>query len=121
MKTIRYLLDENVDPLFRTQLLRHAPEMIVWRIGDPTTPPRGTPDPDILEWCRANSFILVTNNRKSMPQHLQAHLAAGQHVPGIFALSPNMSVSEIIEELILIWSAADIEAYQDQLLYLPLI
>ena len=32
-----------------------------------------------------------------------------------------MSVGEIIEELILIWSASDIEAYQDQLLYLPLI
>jgi hypothetical protein len=41
MTTIRYLLDENVDPLFRTELLRHEPEMIVWRIGDPTTPPRG--------------------------------------------------------------------------------
>ena len=29
MKTIRYLLDENVDPLFRTELLRHEPELNV--------------------------------------------------------------------------------------------
>ena len=75
MRTIRYLLDENVDPIFRTELLRREPEMVVWRIGDPNTPPRGTLDPEILWWCEENSFILVTNNRKSMPQHLQVHLA----------------------------------------------
>jgi hypothetical protein len=121
VKTIRYLLDENVDPLFRTELLRHQPEMIVWRIGDPTTPPRGSPDPDILRWCEANLFILVTNNRKSMPQHLQTHLAAGRHMPGIFELSPNMSIGEIIEELILIWFVSDIDEYRDKLLYLPLL
>ncbi len=120
MTLIRYLLDENVDPIFRTELLRHAPEMIVWRVGDPTTPARGTSDPDILIWCEANAFILVTNNRKSMPRHLQDHLAEGHHTPGIFELNPNMSVGETIEELVLIWSVSELEDYQDQLLYLPL-
>lgn len=120
MKTIRFLLDENVDPLFRIELVRHEPEMIVWRIGDPTTPPRGTPDTDILQWCEDNGFILVTNNRKSMPQHLQAHLAGGRHIPGIFELNPKMGIGETIEELILIWSISDIDEYQDKLLYLPL-
>lgn len=44
MSVIRYLLDENVDPLFRTELLKREPDMVVWRIGDPTTPPSGTLD-----------------------------------------------------------------------------
>lgn len=120
MKTIRYLLDENVDPLFRTELLRREPEMVVWKIGDPTTPARGAADPDILKWCEENNFILVTNNRKSMPRHLQDHLAEGQRMPGILELNPNMSIGETIEELILIWSVSDTDDYQDKLLYLPL-
>ena len=120
MTTLRYLLDENVDPLFRTQLLRREPDMVVWRIGDPITPSRGTPDPDILKWCEENSFVLVTNNRKSMPQHLQTHISEGHHIPGIFELNPNMSIGETIEELVLIWSVSDSDEYQDKLLYLPL-
>jgi hypothetical protein len=71
-------------------------------------------------WCEDNFFILVTNNRKSMPQHLQDHLAQGRHVPGIFELNPNMSIGETIEELLLIWGASEAEEYQDQLIYLPL-
>ncbi len=120
MSVIRYLLDENVDPIFRTQLLKREPDMVVWRIGDPTTPPNGMLDPDILIWCENTGFILVTNNRKSMPQHLRDHLAMGQHIPGIFELNPNMSVGETIEELILAWGASEAEEYQDRLIYLPL-
>jgi hypothetical protein len=107
-------------PLFRTELLRRKPEVVVWRISDPITPPSGSLDPEVLQWCEVNGFILVTNNRKSMSQHLAAHLKAGRHVPGILELNPNMSTGETIEELILIWSASEMEEYQDKLLYLPL-
>jgi hypothetical protein len=120
MSLIRYLLDENVDPLFRTELLRQEAEMVVWRIGDPNTPLSGTSDPTILEGCEENSFILVTNNRQSMTQHLTDHLSAGRHVPGIFELNPGLSIGETIEELILIWGASEASDYQDQLIYLPL-
>ena len=120
MNDIRYLLDENVAPLFRAELLKREPKPVVWRIGDPGAPPRGTPDPAILRWCEENSFILVTNNRKSIPQHLRDHLAEGRHVPGIFELNPDMGIGETIEELLLIWSASDADEYQDVLIYLPL-
>ncbi len=50
MSTNRYLLDKNVDPLFLTELLKREPGMVVWRIGDPTTPPSDTLDPAILQY-----------------------------------------------------------------------
>ncbi len=91
MSEIRYLLDENVDPAFRKGLLNREPSMIVWKIGDPGVPPKGTKDPAILDWCEHNTFILVTNNRASMPEHLADHIRNGQHIPGIIGLNPNMS------------------------------
>jgi hypothetical protein len=118
--TLRYLLDEHVDPTYRTQLLRHAPELIVWRIGAPGAPPRGTPDPAILEWCETNGFVLITNNRASIPGHLAEHLARGRHVPGIIMLNPNLSMGEMIAELALIGLIAEEQTYQDLLVYLPL-
>ncbi len=119
MNNIRYLLDENVSPIFRTELLKREPEMVIWKIGDILAPPRGTLDPNILEWCEENAFILVTNNRKSMPGHVKQHIAQNRHFPGIIELNPGMTVGESIEELVLIWKASDISEYEDRLIYLP--
>jgi Domain of unknown function (DUF5615) len=117
---MRYLLDEHIDPVYRTQLLRAAPDLEVWIIGDPAAPWRGTLDPDILIWCEANGFILVTNNRTSMPRHLADHLALGRHVPGILVINPAMSMGELIDELVLIAVASVEDEYRDLILYLPL-
>ena len=119
MSEIRYLLDENVDPAFRTALLQQDPTMIVWKIGDPGVPSAGTKDPEVLDWCEDNTFLLVTNNRKSMPEHLTDHLAKGRHIPGILELNPNLSFGETVEYLVLIWGASAPHEYQDLILYLP--
>ena len=66
------------------------------------------------------NFVLLTNNRSSMPVHLTEHLAQGQHIPGIFQLNPSMSVGETIEELVLIALASLDCEYSDQISYLPL-
>jgi hypothetical protein len=120
MSAVRYLLDEHIDPALRVQLVRHEPEMIVWIIGDPGAPVRGTPDPDILLWCEANGFLLVTENRASMPVHLKAHLEAGGHVPGILTLKPGTAMGDIIEELRLIWAASTSQEFRDLIVYLPI-
>ncbi len=118
--TVRYLLDENVHPFYRTELLRREPSMVVWRVGIPDAPQRGATDPDILIWCETRSFILVTNNRKSMPIHLRDHLAQGRHIPGIIVMKDNMSVGETIEQLWLIWAVSTENEYFDRMVYLPL-
>lgn len=119
MSMVRYLLDEHVPQLFRPALLRREPAIEVWIVGTAGAPPKGTLDPDLLRWCETYEFILVTNNRRSMPRHLLDHLAAGRHVPGILILSQNMSVGETVEELALIWGASQEGEYQDRIAYLP--
>ena len=82
-------------------------------------PSFGTLDPEILIWCEENRYILVTNNRKSMPIHLKDHLAIGRHVSGIFILNTEWSIGETTNELLLIALAAAAEEYYDQITYLP--
>ena len=117
--SIRYLMDENLDPLYKTQLLVKKPDLLVYAIGDPGTPSKGTLDPEILCWCEENGFVLITNNRKSMPIHLVEHLTQGRHMPGIITLNAEMSVGETIEELILIAEDGNPNDYQDRIEYLP--
>jgi hypothetical protein len=120
MSRIRFLLDENVDLALRLALLEREPQLVVWRVGDPGAPALGTLDPDILLWLEANRFILVTNNRKTMPVHLADHLRAGRHVPGIFILSAGLSLGATVEDLSLVWFASELEEYEDQVRFMPL-
>ena len=116
----RFLIDENISPRYRTQLLYHEPSLTVLAVGDEGAPPKSTPDPEILEWCEKHQFSLITNNRESMPQHLSDHLAAGHHVPGIFTINLEVPMGKIIEELFLIAGASDEDEYIDRITYIPL-
>ena len=116
----RFLIDENISPQYRTQLLNHEPSLTVLAVGDEGAPPKSTPDPDILEWCEQNQFNLITNNRKSMPQHLSDHRENGGHVPAIFTINLEVPMGKIIDELILIAGASDEDEYINEIEYLPL-
>ncbi len=120
MSPLRYLLDENVDPMFANELIRREPTLVVWRIGSPGAPDKGTLDPEILSWCEFYDFVLVTNNRKSMPGHLIDHVATGHHIPGIIALNPVMPVGNALDDLWLIATGSGDLEYRDRIVYLPL-
>lgn len=117
---LKYLLDENVDFAYLNQLQKKKPDLVVKAVGEPGYPPKRTPDPEILCWCEENNFLLVTNNRASMPVHLADHIAQGRHVPGIFILNSNLSIGDNLEELILIAECPFEDEYQDKIEFLPL-
>jgi hypothetical protein len=98
--SIRYLLDENLANEYRTQLLARQPNLKVIKVGDDDAPAYGTKDPEILCWCEENDYILVTNNRRSMPVHLADHLAIGRHIPGIFVFRRNAAMGLILDSLV---------------------
>lgn len=118
--SLKYLIDENVNPLYPKQIRLKEPDIVVKVIGESETPPKGTLDPEILCWCEENNFVLVTNNRTSMPVHLMDHLAKNCHIPGIFILNSNLSFGQNLEELILAALVCETNEYQDRIIHLPL-
>lgn len=116
----RFLLDEHVNRAIQRQLRRMDPYIDVLAINDPDAPSAGTSDPEILLWIEKSGYILVTENRSTIPGHLTDHYAAGGHVPGIFWLRPHADLSSIIEELYLIWVASTADEYEDCALFIPL-
>jgi hypothetical protein len=114
------LLDENISPAVRNQLLFHEPSLQVACIGDKAAPAYGTSDEKILKWIEQTGQILVSRNRRTMPVHLQKHLAAGGSIPGMLLLRRRTSMSELIEELLLIWHASHPEEFQNTIRYVPL-
>jgi hypothetical protein len=117
---LKYLMDENVAPAYATQLRQRKRDLVIRAVGEPDTPSKSTLDPEILLWCEEYGFLLVTNNRTSMPVHLADHIAQGRHVPGIFILNPDWSIGQNLDELILIAEGSFDDEYQDQIVFLPL-
>lgn len=114
-------MDEHVSPLYVNQIRRLNPDIVVRAVGQMDAPAKGTLDPEILRWCEQKQFILVTNNRKSMPPHLRDHLAEGRHIPGIITLSKSMSIGSMIDELIFLAIAAEDDEFQDSVRHLPIV
>lgn len=116
----RFLLDEHVNRAIQRQLRRLDARIEVLAIGDPGAPPTGTSDPDVFGWLEENGYILVTENRSTIPVYLSDHFAAGRHIPGVFWIRPDVGIGRIIEELYLIWFVSTAEEYGDRMLFIPL-
>ncbi|MEL6900847.1 MAG: DUF5615 family PIN-like protein [Cyanobacteria bacterium J06606_4] len=116
---LKYLIDENLPPLYAEQLRKQRPDIVVRAIGEPGVPSKGTLDPDILDWCELNQFVLFTNNRASMPVHLKDHIEKGRHIPGILTLNPRMTIGETVAELITVAASAFNDEFQDRIDFLP--
>ena len=68
-----FLLDENLSPRLKLAISRLNPKIDVLRVGDVSTPALGTLDPEILIYLQQSRRILLNDNRKSMPEHLETH------------------------------------------------
>jgi len=116
----RFLLDEHIDHTIQHQLRRRDPAIEVLVIGDPEAPRIGTLDPDILLWMEATGYILVTENRSTIPAHLAEHSTSGHHFPDILWIRPDTSIGRIVEELYMIWYTSTADEYTDRALFIPL-
>jgi hypothetical protein len=117
---VRFLLDENLPPRLKLAVFRLNPEIDILRVGDEATPSLGTLDPEILVYLQQSQRILLTDNRKSMPEHIEAHWANDGFIWGLFWLRPKATVREIADDLILIWETTEAEEWKNQLIWIPL-
>jgi hypothetical protein len=52
---------------------------------------------------------------------LDEHLADNHHVPGIFIINDDMTMGQIMEELMIVAEAAWEDEYQDRISFMPLL
>lgn len=75
MSRLRLLLDENVPTAIEIGLRRRVASIEILLVGKPGAPTKGTLDPELLAWCEAAGLVLVTLDRRTMPDHFGDHLA----------------------------------------------
>lgn len=79
---------------------------------------RGILDPQVLALAAREGRILVSHDRTTMPHHFAAFIA-NEPSPGLFIISQKTNVREVIEELLLIWTASDAEEWVNTVVTVP--
>ncbi len=119
-----FLLDEDthggVAEAFRRRVrLGTLPLVDVVYVGDPSAPPKGTQDPELLVWVEEDDRILVSNDRSTLIDHFLKHLAAGRHSPGVLIVKPGTGIGQLISELVLISEACTADEFFDRYQFIP--
>jgi hypothetical protein len=115
--TVRFLIDEDLDPAIVTGLRLRAPTADV--VDVKLDKLRGSKDHVLLELAHAQGRVLVTGDRNTMPRHFGERLASGRDSAGACILDTTVGLGELIEALLLVWSASSAEEYVNRVVFLP--
>jgi len=78
------------------------------------------PDAEVLEYAAEHGLILVSHDVNTMTAAATDRIASGRHVPGVLIAPQAVRIGDIVDSLVLIWSASEAEEYTDSVTYLPL-
>src|SRR5437016_6238457 len=115
---LRLLSDENFNGDIVRGLLLRRPDLALVRVQDVGLV--GADDPAVLAWAAGNDRIILTHDRKTMPDFAHARVAAGQPMPGLFVLNNRLPVRQAIDELLLVDEGSEQVEWAGQVVYLPL-
>lgn len=119
---LRFLLDEHFRGLMFRHIqrynLRHPLTIDAVRVGDPSDLALGADDRTILRWSEHHNRLLVSLDGSTLPDHLGAHLAEGNHSPGIL-LVRHVPFNEVVEFLALAAHASEPSEWADRISFIP--
>jgi predicted nuclease of predicted toxin-antitoxin system len=76
------------------------------------------PDPEVLALAAREGRILVSHDRRTLPDHFRDFIAS-QTSPGVIIISQKLSIARAAELLHLLWAATEAEEYTNIIYSLP--
>jgi len=115
---LRFLADENFNNQIIRGVLRRNPNVNIVRVQDVEL--TGADDPTVLAWAAQQERIVLTHDVATMTNFAYERLAAGLLMPGLFEISRRVSVSQAIEEILLLDECSLEGEWEGQVQFLPL-
>jgi predicted nuclease of predicted toxin-antitoxin system len=115
---IRFLTDQN----FNNKIVRGAgllePKLDIICIQD--TEADGANDPEVLAWAARQNRVVLTHDRKTMPNFAKLRASAGERMPGVVVVDDWLGIGLAIDDLLLIAECSDPEELQGRVIYVPI-
>jgi hypothetical protein len=115
---LRLAADENFNSDIVRGLVRRKPDLDIVRIQDAGL--SGADDAAVLDWAASQGRALVTHDAGTMTRHAYDRVRAARPMPGVFEVSPSVSIGRAIDDLLLIVECSLEGEWEGQVRYLPL-
>ena len=80
----------------------------------------GSSDAEVLDFAVRENWIVVSHDVNTMSSTAFTRLAEGQPMNGLLLVHQRTPVSAIIESLLLIWAASEVDEWTGQVEFLPI-
>jgi hypothetical protein len=115
---LRLAADENFNNDIVRGLRRRRPDLDIVRVQEAGL--SGAVDHDVLEWAARESRVLLTHDVSTMTRYPYERVEAGLPMPGVFQVSRGISLTLVIEDILLIAECSIAGEWEGQVRYLPL-
>jgi hypothetical protein len=115
--SIRFLADADLDNAIVQGVRRREPSIEFKSANDAGL--AGLPDDKVLEIAAGEGRVLISHDKRTMPVHFAARIRLGLWSPGVLLAVPRATVGDVVESLLIIWSASSGSDWADQIHYLP--
>lgn len=115
--SIRFLADADLNQAIVIGVLAREPALDF--LSATGADLEGRSDTDVLEFAASQDRIVVSHDTSTMPVHFSARLRSGRMSPGVFLARQSASVGQVVEAILLVWSASALEEWAGQIHYLP--
>ena len=115
--SIRFLADADLNRAIVTAVREREPALDFMTATEAELEGHG--DPDVLEFAASQRRILVSHDTSTMTMHFSERLRSGGASPGVLLVRQRASVGQIVDALLLVWSASSPGEWADQIHYLP--
>jgi hypothetical protein len=115
---VRLALDENFNNDILRGLLRRNSGLDIVRVQDVGL--QSADDPAVLAWAARESRVLASHDVATLTAFAYARLKAGQPMPGLIEIGPDVPMATAIADLLLIAECGAPSDLEGQVLYIPL-
>jgi Domain of unknown function (DUF5615) len=77
-------------------------------------------DPELLEWAAGKERVVLTHDRRTMPDHAGDRIRAGLRMFGVVVVPKRLPLGQVIDELELIATCSVAGEWDNRIQFLPL-
>jgi hypothetical protein len=115
---IPFLVDQNFNEHIVDGMTRRNPALDFIHVREVDL--AAATDSLVLEWAASHGRVLLTHDRKTIPQVAYGRVAAGDLMPGVFLVSDSMPIGQTIDELLIAALCLSADECKDLVRYFPL-
>ena len=115
--TIRFQADADLNQIILLATIRREP-IIDFQTAT-AAGLAGLSDMEVLNIAARDGRLLITHDQKTMPRHF-AEFQMTKTSPGVLVVPQHLSVTDVVEDLLLVWTATEAEEWINRICFLPL-